>query len=174
MTRRGKCLLGIGLTIAILAFVFVTVVIVPVFSIGSDIDEKKLTVQTVAIERVNESALKVTLCLSNANPQVVHVQQDFKGEPALTLQTFGVTSWLTVPKKNAAVDLAPNQALTTTALVTNAPPNFRLSFSVRDYETHQAFIGMRRFLPRFVADKIIEANRHSWNPANPTSGWVQR
>ena len=136
-------------------------------------DQGGFEVRLLAVTRLTNGALQVSLELSNGTSRALNVVDDTGGSPALVLEVPGRTQWLNRPANTGNINLGAGSNLTTSALVTNPPPRFRLLFSVRDFDAERRMTSTRRLLPEALRSGFTEWSRDRWNPTNPASPWIE-
>ena len=124
------------------------------------------------IRQSTNSALLVTVVLTNGTSRILNVVDDADGNPAFILDTGRDSdTWLTRMVNQLKINLIPGGSLTNTVLITNAPSRLRLKVPLRDFaaERRDWTGAVLRLRPRRLAEQL------GWQRDEllPTSAWIE-
>jgi hypothetical protein len=117
----------------------------------------------------------VSLVLSNRTTRTVNVVDDKTGGAAFILDTGErADEWVGTPANTLKIDLKRRASITNRVFIANAPPRFRLKPVLRDLTVEARVSRAFRYLPRFLAIRVLEWYKSELNPEQPASDWIRR
>src|SRR4051812_13598592 len=116
----------------------------------------------------------VSVVLSNRTRRTVNVVDDKGGGPAFILDSGERYEWVGTPANTLKIDLKGRSSITNAVCITNAPPRFRLRPSLRDLTIEARVSRAFRYLPRFVAVRVMESYKSELHLDQPASDWIRQ
>jgi hypothetical protein len=156
--------------IAILVLLIVAIALM----IRSPAPKERIGFQVVSLQQVSSNTFRAALLLTNQTGRMLNIVDASEGGPAFIIESSsGSSVWLGHLSNSLALNLPSHGSLQASALITNAPKEFRLKFPIRDFTAERKVWSAYNYLPKPVAARVVEWRRKTWSLDPPTSRWIR-